>query len=131
MTCFWNGILKGLKKDDLEYITKRPVNRWPTIRELIIFLKKSNRMTDNVTWNSNTLSKMEKEENKHAIKTFNISGINNGYGCSTCDPFLLLICEIFCVNINHFFLNKIMRYENKKLARKTITFRSNYGHFWC
>ena len=26
--------------------------------------------------------------------------------------------------------NKIMRYENKKLARKTITFRSNYGHFW-
>ena len=96
MTCFWNGILKGLKKDDLEYITKRPVNRWPTIRELIIFLKKSNRMTDNVTWNSNTLSKMEKEENKHAIKTFNISGINNGYGCSTCDPFLLLICEIFC-----------------------------------
>ena len=105
--------------------------RKPTIKEFIIFLKNSNLMTKNIIWNGSKLSNMELQENMHAIKTFNINNINNGYGCSTCDPFLLLICELFCVNINHYYLNRIMKYENKKESRKIITFRSNYGHFWC
>ena len=131
MTCFWKGIIKGLQRDDFEYVTKMKNCRKPTIKEFIIFLKNSNLMTKNIIWNGSKLSNMELQENMHAIKTFNINNINNGYGCSTCDPFLLLICELFCVNINHYYLNRIMKYENKKESRKIITFRSNYGHFWC
>jgi hypothetical protein len=131
MTCFWKGILKGLHRDDFEYVTKMKNCRKPTIKEFIIFLKNSNLMTKNIDWNNSKLSNMELQENMHAIKTFNINSINNGYACSTCDPFLLLISEIFCVNINHYYLNRIMKYENKKRPRKIITFRSNYGHFWC
>jgi hypothetical protein len=130
MTCFWKGIQQSLEKNDFETLTKKIIPRQPTIKELILFLKASNIKTNNVIWNQTKLSDMELQENFHAVKVFNINNINNGYACSTCDPFLLLICEIFSININHCFLNKVMKYENKKLVRKTITFKSNYGHFW-
>ena len=51
--------------------------------------------------NGKKLSVIEMKENYNAIKNYNINKINNGHLCSTCDYFLLLISEIFEVNINH------------------------------
>ena len=123
MTCFWDGILKGLNSAGL-------VSEG-SIEKLIEFLKKNNKMTNNIIWNDEKLTEKEKIVNFQTVKNFDIGGIYNGHLCSTCDYFLLLICEIFCIDINHFFLNKLMTYRNKvNKTKRTITFHSDRGHFW-
>ena len=126
MTCFWNGILSALKDDDYIFIQ----NKKKPMKAFIEFLKSKNCLTHNVSWNGQELHKQEKIQNFNAIKDFKIGLIRGGHLTSTCDYFLLLIAEIFCVNIDHYYLNKPMKYRNQKLARKTLIFRSNYGHFW-
>ena len=68
------------------------------------------------------------EENYQHIKDFNVKSISAGYLCSTCDPFLLLICELFKVNINHNYCGYKMKYRINN-AVKTLNFKSDRGNF--
>jgi hypothetical protein len=128
MTCFWDGIIKSLKKEDFDYVkfdkSKSPVN-------LINFLKKNNKKMINVLWQNNILREQEMEEHLSWINEYNINDISNGHLTSICDPFLLLICELFCVNIKHQYNKYCIMYVNKNKARKTLIFSSNNGHFVC
>lgn len=127
MTCFWDGILHALTIDDFQYIgVEKKLNR----NELIAFLIKNNEIVENVKWNNNELSLNEKRENFDAVKSYDISKINNGHECSTCDYFLLLIAEIFDVTIHHLYRNTLIQYSNIKTSRKSLYFASNNGHFW-
>jgi len=126
MTCFWTGILNALKADDYKFIQ----NKKKPMKDFINFLKAKNCITHNVYWNGQKIRDQEKIENFYGVKDYDTKQISKGHLCSTCDYFLLLISELFCVNIDHYYLNKPMRYRNLKLARKTLVFRSNYGHFW-
>ena len=63
-----------------------------------------------------------------AIKDYNINGIGNGHLTSICDSFLLLICELFHINILHRYLNITIIYSYPN-PRKTFRFKSNRGHF--
>ena len=120
MTCFWDGILKGLNSKGFCFNSNK---------ELIEFLKNKNKKTKDVMWNNSLLREKEMGENYEAVENYNIKYIHNGHLCSCCDYMLLLICDIFCVNIDHQYLNKLISYKKIKNKDK-LTFRSNRSHFW-
>ena len=127
MTCFWDGILQTLDTSDFQVVgCNNRLNR----RQLIDLLKNNNVEIEDVTWNGKKLTKQEIKEHFQAIKDYNINGINQGHLCSCCDSFLLLICQLFNVNIKHLYMNVNIEYQNKKIQRKTLNFASNRGHFW-
>ena len=127
MTCFWKGILKGLDINDLRKIN---IQTFPNIREFINILKNNNKLTTSIYWNSNEIRKQELKDNYKAIEDFNSKNINNGHLCSTCDYFLLLICELFELNIIHNYKSNIMKYIHIKKVKRTLYFKSDNGHFW-
>tara|TARA_B100000989_G_C19148020_1_gene306192 strand:- start:148 stop:504 length:357 start_codon:yes stop_codon:yes gene_type:complete len=115
MTCFWDNLRKGL-------------NLKISNNEFITFLKKNNTKDINLQWNNKNLTKKQLEENYEHIKNYNIKTIYRGYDCSICDPFLILICKLYKININHNYNGHIMKYrKNKKF--KILNFKSNRGHF--
>jgi hypothetical protein len=128
MTCFWNGILESLYINDIEMI--KFYNK-PNIKELINYLKNNNKLVLNVVWNNFILSNKELYENKISIDNYDINTRNNGYLCSTCDPFLLLVSELFQVDIIHKYNGIEIIYKNiKNLNKKIFNFESNINHFW-
>jgi hypothetical protein len=127
MTCFWDGILQALDLSDYQHVgCNNNLNKV----KLIHFLKTKNRLIKNVTWNNTIIKNQEQTEHFNAIKNYNINHINRGHDCSTCDYFLLLISELFNVNIKHLYRNNMIYYKNIKQSRKTLNFISNSGHFW-
>tara|TARA_B100001063_G_scaffold247268_1_gene291938 strand:+ start:3859 stop:4242 length:384 start_codon:yes stop_codon:yes gene_type:complete len=124
MTCFWDGIIGSLNNQDYEVAGIRKANN----RDFINQLKKKNKMTSSVSWQGNKLTEQEMKEHMEAIKDYNINGIGNGHLTSTCDSFLLLVCEVFKVNITHRYMNVNIIYKHDS-GRKTLNFRSNRGHF--
>ena len=128
MTCFWDGILKGLSNEDFNRVFK--TNR-PSNRELVkILMENNSKETKNITWNGESLTNKQIEENYEHIKSFDIKSIRNGYLCSICDPFLILICKLFNVNIYHRYCGHMMKYQVANPI-KTLNFSSNKGHFTC
>ena len=69
------------------------MNRFESPRA--IFQKENAIITSDVLWNGQSLRQQEMEENLKHIKEYNIQTICRGYLCSSCDPFLLLICQIY------------------------------------
>ena len=125
MTCFWDGIMKGLSSDDFKNIGETKTD----IKGLIRILKNRNKKTRDIIWNGKKIPEKELTENYMAVKDYNINGIQNGHLCSTGDYMLLLICDLFNVNIDHKFLQKTMKYEKTTNTNK-IWVQSNKGHFW-
>ena len=128
MTCFWRGVLTALNKRIFVY----KINN-PKPREFISVLKLNAIKTKDVLWNGNSLTEKELNENLQGIKELNINEINRGYDCSTCDPYLLLICQLFKVHINHDFNGARIeyRYNSPDESIQTIHFKSDSGHFWA
>ncbi|MBL4898247.1 MAG: hypothetical protein JKX76_01240 [Colwellia sp.] len=88
------------------------------------------------------ISQKQIEENYQAVQSYSPTEVNNGYFCSTCDPFLFLVCKLFNVSITHKYLTNTMYYINNQTTEgifsnnslkiqktKTLTFTSNRGHF--
>lgn len=121
MSCVWNSLLTGLRKggDKTKFISD-PVG-------LITYLKENNKKTKLITVNDGELTEKQLEENKEAIKELNKKSVNKGYWCSTCDPVLILFCELFQVSILHTYLNTIIKH-NHSSPRFTICLSSNKGH---
>jgi hypothetical protein len=99
------------------------------VQQLIQGLIRKACMTTSVLWNGQVLSEKQLEENIEHIKSYKITQAHSGYWCSSCDPFLLLICELFDVNINHKYMSTNIKYTKDK-ANKTLYFASNRNHFW-
>ena len=110
MTCFWDSILSSLNQEDFNLLgEKKKTNRI----EFIKILKNKNKLT-NALWQNKPLKNQEKKEHFEAIKDYNISGIRNGHLTSICDSFLLLICDLLKINIEHRFLNTTIIYSISK-----------------
>jgi len=127
MTCFWDGILKSLKKDDFDFIgeSKNPNHIF------INMLKKRVLPMTHVLWQGNTIQDREIKEHLDAIKNYDIHEIHNGHLTSTCDSFLLLICELFQVDIMHHYMHHDIYYKYNGTSRKILHFSSSNGHFVC
>ena len=128
--CFWNGILSKLNDEDFKfanfYFNKTKDSR---VIFFIEQLKSKNTKTNRIQWQNTLLSKKELDENFEHVQNFNIKSINKGYDCSSCDPFLLLITEIFQIEIIHQYCGNIITYKSDN-PRKKVLFYSNRGHFW-
>ena len=125
MTCYWDSIYQELDLEDYKFLG---VNKPNNIEGLIKLLKCKNKIIENVTWQNDHLSHNEKNEHFKAIKEYDIGGIKNGHLTSVCDSFLLLICEIFNITIEHRFMNTPIKYTRIG-SRKLLRFSSNNGHF--
>lgn len=124
MTCFWDGILNRLTHEDFkQFNIQKPKNK-----EFVLFLKSRNKQTRNVSWNDESLTKKQLEENFTHVKDFDVNTIKGGYFCSTFEPFLFLVSQLFQVNINHNYCGHMIKYRiNQK--NRILQFSSNQGHF--
>lgn len=127
MTCFWNGIFKSLSSDDFKFIGEKKTN----ICDLIKLLKIKNTEMNDVLWQKTKLKKQEIKEHMEAIKDYKINKIHGGHLTSSCDSFLILVCQIFQVKIIHRYMKNIIIYQNSKKERKTLNFSSSKSHFVC
>lgn len=125
MTCFWDGVMKSLNKNDFDLINEKKSSHI----ELITMLKRRKTPMINVLWENQKISENEIKEHLLAIDEYDINGIPGGHLTSSCDSFLLLICELFKVNIEHMYMIHTIKYSNTKEVRKTLYYSSNDKHF--
>ena len=125
MTCVWKGLLNCLEKSDF---LKFGISKKPKELEFVKFLKSKNRICYKVRWQQQSLTKQFLDECYNAVNEFNESSIRRGYLCSTCDPFIILTCELFKVNILHVYCGNQILYETKGSSR-LFKVKSNRGHF--
>lgn len=131
MTCFWKGIIYNLDSKDLKFFNiKSKSVKNKNILQLISELKRLNVKTYHCTWNGNTLSEKQLQENYDHITNYDIKTINNGYYCSCSDPFLFLLSYLLNINIYHNYNGYIIKYNvNANKNNKTLHFISNNEHF--
>ncbi len=125
MTCFWNGIVNSLAESDMMILDVKSKN----IYNLIDSLKNKNCEPTQVKWQNNVISKLQINENKEHIKSYDKKTANQGYLCSSCDPFLILLSQLLKIDIIHNYCGNIIKYTNK-YSKKCIYYKSNRGHFW-
>lgn len=128
MACFWNSIINRLNKDNYFKQINNNIRLIP--EHLILSLKKNNRKTNNIIWQGEELTEKQKDENFEHINSYNIKEIYNGYYCSTFDPFLFLICDLFDISITNIYNNNKIEYINKFKSRYTMILYNNKGHMW-
>jgi len=125
MTCFWDGVIASLDQNDFAFIGEIKSN----VVEFIKMLKRRSIKMENVMWQNKIIKGQELDEHLVAITEYNIQGIRSGHLTSVCDSFLLLVSELFCVDIHHRYMNTNIIYKNRKNSRKQLTFSSTGRHF--
>lgn len=122
MSCVWRGILEGLLLNKLV-----PPNMM--IDKFVEHIKGNNKRVQCISWNDTIIKEKEAEENFQRIEE--VSRINKGYDCSTSDPLLFLVCDLYQINIIHSFCGiKIYYRQTINEPKTTLCFASNAGHFW-
>jgi hypothetical protein len=128
MACFWNSIINRLNKDNYFKQINNNIRLIP--EHFVLSLKENNRKTNNIIWQGEELTEKQKDENFEHINSYNIKEIYNGYYCSTFDPFLFLICDLFDISITNIYNNNKIEYINKFKSRYTMILYNNKGHMW-
>lgn len=129
MTCVWKGLISGLSCYNLLQGKQKECDFASSI-------KNRNVKTIDVQINENDFTEQELNENFEAIQNLNINDIYNGYMCSTSDPLLALVSQIYKINIIHNFRGTTIKYvyDNGEIEdpdnNKTIAVESDLGHFW-
>jgi hypothetical protein len=128
MTCFWDGLIKAIDNKAFQVIGYR---RKPSPKQFVSLLKNHNRKTRSVICNGEYLTNKQLNENYQAIKELDINRIHNGYYCSTFDPFLFLVSELFLLDIYHKYNRTCIIYQNiRNRHNNKIKVFSNRSHFW-
>lgn len=127
MTCFWDAIMASLNHEDYLLLN---FEKKPSTTAFIDRLKSKNVKSTQVQWNNKNISNQELDEHYEAIKCYKIAHINNGHLTSICDSFLLLLCHLLNIGIDHKFLNRYpITYRNVRNNRRILKFKNNRGHF--
>ena len=129
MACFWISLTKLILHPKLA-IKREKFNLNNNLQPInvIKFLKEKNMLTPNTLWEGFCLTEKQQQENIEHIKEYDIKDINLGYLCSVCDPFIILITELFEITIKHTYLQKKITYSNSKKSLHTFHLSSNRGH---
>ena len=129
MACFWKGILAALSSQMIH--TTLNLDSKPSPANFVKILHEKAIKTTNISWNGKRLSSKELEENLEWIHNFKPNMVHNGYDCSMCDPYLLLICELFAVNIDHMFNGILIKYRYLPSTNvPLLKFGSSRTHFY-
>lgn len=149
MTCVWVGILSRFSAQEINkrlcYDNNFFENRKPNEKEFVALLKNNNKLTVDVLLDGIEISEKMMNENLEWVRDYNIDNIYHGHDCSTADPFLMLVCQLFCVDIYHIYNISLkdnigthplkdggfIRYTNKNNnSGMILSFISDKGHFW-
>lgn len=122
MSCVWIGLITALK-----------LNESPL--QFVQNLQRNNVYTDNVWWNGERLSEQAMKENTERISAITTRDVTDGYDVSGCEPVLLLVCQIYGVNILHTYNDHKISYvreypDTKECSNKTLKLCADRGHFW-
>ena len=117
MTCVPDSLIRKLNTNEFQIIG---LNHKPNAKDFIQALQEYNTKTENVTCQGVKLREQELKENMESIKNIDLNRLNKGYLCSSCDPLLLLYCELFNVSIDFNFNGTNIKYINTKES-KSIT----------
>jgi hypothetical protein len=127
MTCFWTGIVSALTHEDLALLGN------PSTQDLPVFIQRLQTIAPtaefDIRWQSSPLTMLEIQEQKEAIKDYNVSNIGQGHWTSACDPFLCLLTDALQVKIEFRYLNNLMLFESNKQCRKVLKFGASESHF--
>lgn len=126
MSCFWDGLIRGLNANGFDLGKRYGIKN---ANDIAKYCKNNNKKISKICWNGEELLTSQVEENYEAIKKYDVGTVNKGYLCSTCDPVLFLICDLFNISINHRYLNVDILYTNPRNPDKVIKFKSSRGHF--
>ena len=125
MSCFWDAIVQMLTNSDYAFAgCDRPKTKY----ELIYLLQKNTRRMVNVSWQNEILTERFVDEMIEYIKSYDVNNINNGHLTSGCEGFLLLISELFYLNIDHYYMKHLIKYRHS-MARRRVVFSSTSSHF--
>ena len=122
MACFWQGILRTLTPEERTSLGSTP-------DQLRASLKQRNRRPARCRWQGSVLSEQELGELETWIRE-DVHPTHDGHDTSTCDPYLCLLVELLCVDIEHNFNGHRVQYSFSDRPARTLHFRSNRGHFW-
>lgn len=125
MSCFWDSLINKIRLNDLKYILNTS-NINPLI--LATKLKEKNLIVKNIIVNKKKITINQQKENFKHIENYNVDTINDGYDCSTFDPFLILICKLLSITINNQYDNNLIIYEPYVYSRYTIFLKNDKGH---
>ena len=121
--------MRSLNIQDFYFLNPEGTKHPLTARQLCIFLIQNNKTTPNVKCQGQYLSPSQLQENLKAVEELDVDSIDNGYWCSTLEPFLCLLCELFKVRIEHDFNGVTIVYDISNY-RKILKYRSDVNHFW-
>jgi len=135
MTCFWDSLYSALKTEDFQAagIPKKP----RTTRDLLDVLVSRNRICDHVTVNCTFPTESQKNELYDWIREYDRSKISDGHWTGCCDPFLVLVCEVFRVAVRHFYKGALPGFDFDTVTvyshtnfRRVVEFGANASHFF-
>jgi hypothetical protein len=123
MTCFWDGLCAALKGAAL-------LDQGTSASELARFLKANNALTPGVRWNGQPLAGAALEENYLHVAAWDVSTAPDGYDCSSTDPFMMLVCDVFAVDVEHQLGDHVFRYTCGRPAAPVLRFGYSPGHMY-
>ena len=126
MTCFWDGILNSLDKEDRHKIGLTTNN----IYNLIDRLKTINCPTIDMKWQNELITNSQIKANMTHIKDYQKHNAPKGYMCSTFDPFLFLLAFVLKKPVNFIYCGHTINYESPNSIGKCLNYKCNRGHFW-
>lgn len=125
MSCFWDTLINKINKNDIHNALKiNNINPTTFAKELI----KKNKLINTILVNNKEITNNQQKENYKHINFYDIETINNGYDCSTFDPFLILIADLFSITINNNYNNNIIIYKPIAYSRYNIKISNDTGH---
>jgi len=126
MTCFFDGIIDSL---DLRDFRKIGLTYKPAPLIFAKAMKENNKITEHVVWQGVKPKDKELRENYDRIKSYDLNTIMQGYDCSSSEPFLFLVSELFKVKIEVNFIGSMIYYNNIEYSPRTFKFANSRGHF--
>ena len=126
MTCFWDGIIKSLDKEDCDLLGLKDRNLYTLIDQL----KTLNCPTIDMKWQNGPITASQIDENMAHIKDYQRSSAPQGYLWTSFDPFLFLLSFLLNKPVHMDCCGSAIKYEPKTHTKTPLKYRCNRGHFW-
>ena len=122
MACFWEAQIAALSATELQMVGGR--------RPEVLKRFYQTRFLDptNVLVQGKALTEQERSEHREWLRC-DQDHVYGGHLTSTCDPYLVQLCEHFRVNVDHVYNGSLVQYHIPR-ATRLLKFQSSTNHFW-
>lgn len=131
MTCFWSAIIRTLSREEREILDMKKSNVNEEVELVMSLKRRSNRLIDaEVIWQGEKLKPQLCNELKMWVDNYNVNKISNGHDTSSCDPFLVQLCEILGWKIEFKYMNSRIIFVPARETKRKVLFGANGHHFF-